>query len=58
MDLAKKWFEWIITHTDFDQTIMETANGRDYWIHVSCKKNRSKNRHQVIRDLRKKGGQA
>lgn len=58
MDLAKKWFEWIITHTDFDQAIMETANGRDYWIHVSCKKNRSKNRHQVIRDLRKKGGQA
>lgn len=53
MDLAKKWFEWIITHTDFDQAIMETANGRDYWIHVSCKKNRSKNRHQVIRDLRK-----
>lgn len=30
MDLAKKWFEWIITHTDFDQAIMETANGRDY----------------------------
>lgn len=53
MDLAKKWFEWIITHTDFDQAIMETANGRDYWIHVSCKKNRSKNRHQVIRELRK-----
>ena len=53
MDLAKKWFEWIITHTDFDQAIMETANGRDYWIHVSCKKNRSKNRHQAIRDLRK-----
>lgn len=58
MDLAKKWFEWIITHTDFDQAIMETANGRDYWIHVSCKKNRSKNRHQVIRDLRKNGGNA
>lgn len=37
------------------QAIMETSTGRDYWIHVSCKKNRSKNRHQVIRELRKKG---
>ena len=53
MDLAKKWFEWIITHTDFDQAIMETANGRDYWIHVSCCKNKSKNRHQVLRLTKK-----
>lgn len=37
------------------QAIMETSTGRDYWIHVSCKKNSSKNRHQVIRGLRKKG---
>ena len=37
------------------QAIMETSKGRDYLSHVSCKKNRSKNRHQVIRELRKKG---
>lgn len=37
------------------QAIIETSNRRDYWIHVSCKKNNSKNRHQVIRELRKKG---
>lgn len=54
MELAKTWFEWIINHTNFDQAIMESENGRDYWIHVSCKGNRTKNRHQVIRDLRKK----
>lgn len=35
------------------QAIMETSTGRDYLSHVSCKKNRSKNRHQVICDLRK-----
>ena len=35
------------------QAIMETDNGRDYLSHVSFKKNHSKNRHQVIRDLRK-----
>lgn len=58
MDIAKQWFSWLESHVDFDQLILETANGRDYWIHISCKKNRSKNRHQVIRELRKKGGEA
>ena len=26
----------------------QTANGKDYWIHISCKKNMKKNRHQVL----------
>ena len=51
MELAGKWFDFLEHHTNFDQLILETANGRDYWIHISCKKNRSKNRHQVIREL-------
>lgn len=51
MDIAHRWFTWLETHTDFDQLILETENGRDYWIHISCKKNRSKNRHQVFRDM-------
>ena len=55
MEIAKKWFDWLESHADFDQLILETENGRDYWIHISCKKNRSKNRHQVIRELKKKG---
>ena len=48
------WFEWIKSNTNFDQLIMETANGRDYWIHVSCRKNIKANRHQVFYDLHKK----
>lgn len=51
MEIAKRWFEFLEYHTDFDQLILETENGRDYWIHISCKKNRSKNRHDVIRFL-------
>ena len=39
--------------TDFDLLILETANGKDYWIPVSHKRNRNKNRHQIIRDLKK-----
>lgn len=54
MDLAKQWFDYLEHHTDFDQLIMETSNGRDYWIHVSCRKNIKKNRHQIFRDMRKK----
>lgn len=58
MELAKSWFSFLEHNVDFDQLILETANGRDYWIHISCKKNRSKNRHQVIRELRKKSSLA
>ncbi len=53
METARKWFDFLEHHTDFDQLIMETSNGKDYWIHVSCRKNRKKNRHQVIRYLKK-----
>lgn len=54
MELAKQWFDFLEHHTDFDQLIIETSNGRDYWIHVSCQANRKKNRHQIFRDMRKK----
>ena len=54
LDEAKRWMDFIEHHTDFDQLILETANGKDYWIHVSCRKNRRANRHQVIRYMKKK----
>ena len=50
----KEWFDWLQTNTDFDQLILEHDSKGSYWIHVSCRKNRSKNRHQVIRNLVKK----
>jgi hypothetical protein len=48
METAHRWFNFLKEHTDFDQLILETTNGLDYWIHVSCRKNRKKNRHQVL----------
>lgn len=54
MSIAHKWFDFLEHHTDFDQLILETSNGRDYWIHVSCRKNLKANRHQVIRNMRKR----
>ncbi len=53
LETAKRWFDFLENHTDFDQLILETANEKDYWIHVSCQKNRKANRHQVIRYLKK-----
>ena len=53
IDIANRWFDWLRDHVDFEHLILETENGRDYWIHVSCRGNRSKNRKQVIRNLRK-----
>ena len=53
-EILKRWFDGIVDKTDFDQAIIETSNGQDFGIHVSCRKNKSKNRHQVIRNLVKK----
>ena len=53
LETARNWFDWIEHNTDFDQLILETSNGKDFWIHVSCRKNRKANRHQVIRYLKK-----
>ena len=54
MEEARKWIDFIEHNTDFDQVILETANDKDYWIHVSCRKNRKANRHRVIRYMKKK----
>lgn len=51
--LAESWFSWFKANTNFDQLIMETSNGRDFWVHVSCRKNAKKNRHQVLRLTKK-----
>lgn len=52
-DILYRWFEFLTTHTDFDQAIIETSNDKDFWIHISCRKNKKKNRHQFIRYLKK-----
>ena len=51
-DLLNKRFVWLMNNTDFDQLILEHSHG-EYWIHVSCKSDRSRNRHQVIHFLLK-----
>ena len=48
------WFEWIKSNTNFDQLILEHDSKGSYWIHVSCRRNLDKNRHQVFYDLKKK----
>ena len=53
IQLARDWVQWLTDNTDFDQLILETVNRKIFWIHVSCKRNRSLNRHQVIRFMQK-----
>lgn len=50
----REWFDWLKDNTDFDQLILEHDSKGSYWIHVSCRKNRKKNRHQEFYDLKKK----
>jgi hypothetical protein len=51
MDIAHSWIQFLREHTDFDQIILEssgTHDQKDCWLHISCRKNRKKNRHQVL----------
>jgi len=52
--IGREWMKWIMMETDFDQCIFETADKKRFWIHVSCKTDRTKNRHHVISYLLKK----
>lgn len=54
MVVLELYFNWIISNCDFDQIIKETANGRIWWIHVSCKLDPAQNRHKVIPEMWKK----
>ncbi len=53
LEQLNKRFLWLMNNTDFDLLIKETTNRQIYWIHVSCKSDRSRNRHQVIHFLLK-----
>ena len=53
IETAREWMQWLTDNTDFDQLILETMNRKIFWIHVSCKRSRSLNRHQVIRFMQK-----
>ena len=53
MKKGKRWFEWIKTHCDFDQLIMEHNAKGTYWVHVSYRAD-GKNRRHVIDNLLKK----
>ena len=46
---GKQWMEWIMDNTTFDQLIWERTRSGTRWIHVSCKPDPTKNRHQVLR---------
>ena len=46
---GRQWLEWIMDNTTFDQLIWERTRSGTRWIHVSCKPDPTKNRHQVLR---------
>lgn len=50
MEIARRWYTFLKEHTDYDQLILESKNGLDYWIHVSCRKNRGRTEGKRFRD--------
>lgn len=47
------WFTILLENGNFDQLILERASQKSnhWWIHVSCKPDPNRNRHQVIQGL-------
>lgn len=52
-NIGQLWFDWIRTHCEFDQLIMEHNAKGVYWVHVSYRSD-GKNRKQVICNMLKK----
>lgn len=53
LDVAYQWVNWLVQNVSFDQCILESANQKDYWLHLSYKSDPKQNRHQIITHLRK-----
>lgn len=49
---GQAYFDFILTHCDFDQMLFEHSKFGVIWLHVSCKLNRAQNRHMALRHLR------
>lgn len=45
---GREWLRWIMDNCTFDQLIWEHNSSGSYWIHVSCRGDVKKNRHQVM----------
>ena len=47
--VARDWFQWLVKNTDFDQLLFEhNTRLKNCWLHISCRYNRLRNRHQAI----------
>ena len=47
--VARDWFQWLVKYTDLDQLLFEHSRHLgNCWLHISCRWDSSKNRHQAI----------
>ena len=49
----KEMMVWLMDNCDFDTLILEHNKRGIYWLHISCLRNRNKNRHKVVQNLLK-----
>lgn len=45
---GRRWYEWLVNHTDFDQLLFEYRRGGSRWLHLSCRRNKHENRHMAF----------
>ena len=46
--IARLLFSWMKSNVDLDQLILEHS-GSAWWVHVSCRVNHRKNRHEAFK---------
>ena len=48
LDTGRRWYKFIVEHTDFDQVLFEYRRTGARWLHISCRRDRKSNRHMAI----------
>ena len=51
---ARLLFSYMQAYAEFDQLILEHYGTNSWWVHISCRIDLTKNRHQIINDLIKR----
>ena len=47
-ETGRRWYKFIVDNLDFDQVLFEYRRTGVRWLHISCRRDRKRNRHQAI----------
>ena len=48
VETGRRWYKYIVDNLDFDQLLFEYRRTGVRWLHLSCRRDRTRNRHMAI----------